>query len=103
MNPIVVPIGFSIAFVISLTAMALSDAEAGHDSCGTAQECEHEHIMWQASYYHKEILKEHKKQTALLDHIDCMEYEDRGGLGWSHANGWGNCGQPLNVTGAWRP
>jgi len=49
------------------------------------------------------ILEEEKKQTALLDHIDCMQYENTYGGMYSHSTGWGNCGQPLNVTGVWHP
>ncbi len=50
-----------------------------------------------------DILEENKKQTALLDHIDCMQYENIYGGQFSHKRGWGNCGQPLNYTGVWNP
>ena len=49
------------------------------------------------------VLEEEKKQTALLDHIDCMQYENVYSGQFSHKRGWGNCGQPLNYTGVWNP
>ena len=50
-----------------------------------------------------DMLEEEQKQTALLDHIDCMQYENIYGGQFSHKRGWGNCGEPLNLTGVWNP
>ena len=47
------------------------------------------------------VLEEEKKQTALLDHIDCIETEQH-----RHTQEYMaiiRCGSPLNVTGVWTP
>lgn len=51
------------------------------------------------------ILQEETKQTALLDHMDCMLYinnvaNDKADFYWYDGK---HCGQPLNVTGVWTP
>lgn len=88
---------FSIlAFLVGLQVMnALQEAEAGHDRCSVVAECEHDHIMWQNNYYHKELLKEEQKQTALLDQIDCLTYYN--------GKDMLKCGRPLNITGVYHP
>jgi len=43
----------------------------------------------------QQILEEEKKQTALLDHLDCYL--------WYWDVGYISCGKPLNVTGVWHP
>lgn len=47
------------------------------------------------------ILEEEKKQTALLDHIDCMIYTNKDvSNDLRHRQA---CGTPLNLTGVWNP
>jgi len=49
------------------------------------------------------ILEEEKKQTKLLDHIDCMIYTKKDVSGYTGLRHRMACGTPLNLTGVWNP
>ena len=49
------------------------------------------------------ILEEEKKQTKLLDHIDCMIYTKSEASGYTGLRHRQACGTPLNLTGVWNP
>jgi len=61
-------------------------------------------LIWDIQHYLKHILEEEKKQTALLDHIDCIMNENMRYAREFLPVGLANCGgYPLNVTGVWNP
>jgi len=122
-----------IAFLVGLQAMnVLQEAEGGHEPSPftTIEDKCNELTMWidhgfdylgyemqpvgewtEEIYYVKwcekglliEILEEEKKQTALLDHIDCMKFDYQANLGWNDKVSARSCGYPLNITGVWNP
>ena len=51
----------------------------------------------------EQILEEEKKQTALLDHIDCMIYTKKTASGYTDLRHRQACGTPLDLTGVWNP
>ena len=60
--------------------------------------------MGKLIYRVEHILEEEKKQTALLDHIDCILNENMRYIQPYLIVGLSNCGTyPLNVTGVWQP
>jgi len=52
----------------------------------------------------EQILQEEQKQTRLLDQIDCYNsYQTIGGYSFRVIQMHEHCGEPLNLSGNWKP
>ena len=86
-NKTVLLIWISAVVIGAMIGISIPRAEATHqDKCPFAL-CAIFDIL-------EHTLEEEQKQTALLDHMDCMQYHNFYG---SH------CGKPLNYTGVVNP
>ncbi len=84
-----------------ILAFVLNDAY-GHIPTETSQSYTRQFLPIVHMLQH--ILEEEKKQTALLDHIDCIINENHRYSPVYSPIALGNCGgYPLNVTGVWHP